>query len=111
MLKEPVRFPQEYLGFVLLNLFDLFLTGYIFRYQGIEANAVASGIISRFGYRGFVCYKFLLVTIVILACEGISRKNERLSKLIILFGSTVYALVVLYEILLIVHVLHGIHIS
>ena len=39
--KRDVVLAQEYLGFLLLNLFDLFLTGYIFRHQGQEANGAA----------------------------------------------------------------------
>ena len=111
MLKSNVRYPQEYLGFVLLNLFDLFLTGYIFRYNGAEANGMASSIINHYGYVGFVLYKFILVTIVVLACEGVATKNSRLAKGIILGGCFVYFLVVLYEIALVLHVLHGIHLG
>jgi hypothetical protein len=108
LFRQNVKYAQEYLGFVLLNLFDLFLTGYIFRFDGMEKNGAAQAVIDKFGYLGFVVYKFALVTIVVLVCEAIAAKNERLAKGIILFGCCVYTAVVLYEIALIAHVLHGI---
>jgi hypothetical protein len=111
LLRQNVKYAQEYLAFVLLNLFDLFLTGYIFRYEGMEANAAAQAIIERYGYLGFVVYKFALVTIVVLACEAIAKKNEQLAKIIIMFGCIVYTALVLYEIALIVHVIHGIRLG
>ena len=110
MFRQNVQYAQEYLAFILLNLFDLFLTGYIFRYPGgKEANGAAEAIISRYGYQGFVVYKFVLVTIVVLACEAVAKKNPGLAKGIIYFGCFIYTAVVLYEIALITHVLHGIH--
>ena len=108
MLRQNVKYAQEYLGFVLLNLMDLFLTGYIFRFDGMEANAAAQGVIERYGLVGFVVYKFALVTIVVLVCEAVAKSNERLAKGVILFGCLIYTAVVIYEIALITHVLHGI---
>ena len=111
MFRQNVKYAQEYLAFVLLNLFDLFLTGYIFRFQGMEANGAAQAVIERWGYVGFVVYKFALVTIVVLACEAVAKKNPNLAKGIIYFGCLVYTCVVLYEIALITHVLHGIRLN
>lgn len=99
--KRDVLLAQEYLGFLLLNLFDLFLTGFIISHHGSEANNVAQWIWSIWGPRGFAIYKFLLVLIVILACEGISQKSIAKSRLIITAGCLVYLLVVFWECFLI----------
>jgi hypothetical protein len=95
--KRDVVLAQEYLAFTLLNLFDLFLSGYIFKYGGIEANGLAAWIYGRFGGLGFAVYKFLLVLILVLACEGIAVRSVRKARLVVTFGCLVYLLLVLYE--------------
>ena len=87
---------------ILLNMFDLFLTGYIFKLGGIEANGPANWIWHNYGQRGFALYKFGLVTIVVLACEGYSFKNIRVSRIIVTVGCLVYLLVVFWEVFLII---------
>jgi len=106
--KRDVLLAQEYLGFLLLNMFDLFLTGYIFSHGGMEANGLAGWIYSHFGQQGFAFYKFSLVMIVVLACEGISLTNIRTSRIIVTSGCLVYLLVVFWEVFLIITQVHGI---
>jgi hypothetical protein len=107
--KRDVVLAQEYLGFLLLNLFDLFLTGYIFYHHGQEANGLAALILNKYGMRDFAVYKFLLVLIVILACEGVSVQSIRKSKIIITIGCIVYLGVVFWECFLILTAINGIH--
>lgn len=99
--KRDLTLTQEYLGFLLLNVFDLFLSGYIFRNGGREGNGAALWIQHRFGDVGFAVYKFLLVVVVVLACEGISLKNLRLARQIVTAGCVVLTLVVCWEVFLI----------
>lgn len=107
--KRDVLLAQEYLGFLLLNMFDLFLTGYIFRNGGMEANGLANWFWSHFGFHGFAIYKFSLVMILVLACEGISLKAIRTSRIIVTAGCLVYLLIVFWEVFLIITQVHGIH--
>jgi len=107
--KRDVLLAQEYLGFLLLNLFDLFLTSYIFRIGGVEANGLAALIYAKYGHQGFAIFKFGLVMVVVLACEGYSIKNIRVSRIIITVGCLVYLLVVFWEVFLIITQGHGIH--
>ncbi len=99
--KRDVLLAQEYLGFLLLNVFDLFLTGYIFRNGGHEGNGLALWVERHFGESGFALYKFLMVVVVVLACEGISLKNLRLARVIVTSGCVVLTLVVCWEVFLI----------
>jgi hypothetical protein len=107
--KRDVLLAQEYLVFLLLNMFDLFLSGYIFRNGGMEANGLAAWIHQHFGQAGFAYYKFGLVAIVVMACEGISLKNIRTSRIIVTAGCMVYLLIVFWEVFLIITRANGIH--
>jgi hypothetical protein len=105
--KRDVLLAQEYLAFMLLNLFDLFLTGWIFRNNGSEANGLAVFILDHFHLIGFVIYKFFLVVIVVLACEGISVQSIRKSRIVITAGCLVYLFIVFWECFLIVTYING----
>ena len=105
--KRDVLLAQEYLGFLLLNMFDLFLTGYIFSHGGMEANGLAGWIYKNYGQQGFAFYKFGLVMVVVLACEGYSLKNVRISRIIVTSGCLLYMLVVFWEVFLIITQVHG----
>ena len=96
--KRDVVLAQEYLAFLLLNLLDLFLTGYIFKHGGIEANGIAAFILSsRFGGSGFAVYKFALVLVLVTCCEVISLKSLRTARFIVTLGCLVYLCVVFWE--------------
>lgn len=105
--KRDVLLAQEYLAFMLLNLFDLFLTGWIFRNNGSEANGLAVFILDHFHLIGFVIYKFCLVIIVVLACEGISVQSVRKSRIVITSGCLVYLFIVFWECFLIMTYING----
>ena len=107
--KRDVLLAQEYLGFLLLNMFDLFLTGYLFNHGGMEANGLAKWIYANFHQQGFAFYKFGLVMVVVLACEGISLKDIRTSRIIVTAGCLVYLLIVFWEVFLIITQVHGIY--
>ena len=101
VLKRDLTLAQEYLGFLLLNLFDLFLTGYIFRHSGQEANGVASWVLIHFKLRGFALFKFIMVVVIILICEMISMKSVKTAKALIVGACMLYVTVVIYECFLI----------
>ncbi|MDR3709305.1 MAG: DUF5658 family protein [Capsulimonadaceae bacterium] len=101
MFKRDVTLAQEYLGFMLLNLFDLFLTGFIFKNYGQEANGVALFVLHHFGLRGFALFKFIMVAFIILICEVISLQNVSRARQLILGASVLYLAVVMYEIYLV----------
>jgi len=105
--KRDVLLAQEYLGFLLLNIFDLFLTGYIFDKGGMEANSLANWFWMHFGFHGFALYKFGLVMVVVLACEGISLTHIRTSRIIVTLGCLVYLLIVFWEVFLIITQANG----
>lgn len=99
--KRDVILAQEYLGFLLLNIFDLFLTGWIFRHSGEEANGVALWVLHHWHLVGFAIYKFIMVVVLIVICEIIALVNVHRARLVILGGCAVYVFVVIWECFLI----------
>jgi hypothetical protein len=99
--KRDVILAQEYLGFLLLNMFDLFLTGWIFKHSGEEANGLALWVLNEFGKSGFAVYKFIMVLVLIVVCEIIAAQNVQRARMVILGGCALYLAVVIWECFLI----------
>lgn len=97
LFKKDLILGQEYLAFLLLNLFDLFLTGFIFKHKGMEANGAAVFVLDHFGLRGFALYKFLMVVVIIFLCEAIALASVPKARIVVMSGCAVYLCVVLYE--------------
>jgi hypothetical protein len=97
--KKDLVLGQEYLAFLLLNLFDLFLTGWIFKHHGMEANVVANWVLSNphLGLRGFAVFKFLMVVFIIVICEVIAVASVPKARIVITTGCLVYLLVIGWE--------------
>lgn len=100
--KKDLVLGQEYLAFLLLNLFDLFLTGWMFRNHALEANGLAAWILLHLGARDFALFKFLMVIFIIVVCERIAINDLKRARFVILLGCAVYFLVICYEAYLIV---------
>lgn len=95
--KRDLVLGQEYLAFLILNLLDLFLTGWMFRNHALEANGLAAWILAHFGARDFALFKFLMVIFIILICERIAISDIPRARFVILLGCAVYFLVICYE--------------
>ena len=96
MLKRDVVLAQEYLAFLLLSLFDLFLSGYLFKHGGSEGNGLAL-YFWNIGPVAFAVYKFALVMIVVSACEGVSVKSITRARIVISGGIILYFALICYE--------------
>ena len=68
-------YQNEYAWFVLVSALDVMLTWVILVLGGREVNAVANSVLSRWGLRGLVAFKFALVVFVILICEAVGRRR------------------------------------
>jgi hypothetical protein len=92
---------SEYGGFILLNLFDLFLTVYIFNHGGHEVNPVGVYVMDRYGMPGFTLFKFALVAVVIVTVETVYRRRPKTGRNLIHSANLIYFGVVLWECVLI----------
>lgn len=75
--QPPLRYPNTYIGFVVVSALDLVFTGIILGMGGREVNIIANAVLMRHGFEGMIAYKFALVALVVVLCELIGRRNDR----------------------------------
>ena len=98
--RRQVLFPNGYTWFVFLSSLDIILTWVVLHLGGREVNALADRIIWRWGLPGLVTYKFLLVTLVIVLCESVGRRNPESARKLLAVGIVVTCLPVALALLL-----------
>lgn len=80
----PMRYQNGYVWFVLSSTLDVVLTWKILeRPGGTEVNPVAALLIDHWGFMGAVGLKYALAMIVIVSCELIARRRERVGHVLI----------------------------
>lgn len=97
---RPLPMGDEYGGFLLLNVFDLFLTGYIFRHGGREVNPVGIHVLERYGLAGFAVFKFLMVAFIIVVAEVVYRIQPQKARQLMTGANLIYFGVILWECIL-----------
>ena len=86
-----MRYQTGYVWFIFFSSLDIMLTWLILSKGGEEVNPVAKLIIDSWGLAGAIGFKFALTLFVIVACEIIGRKRDRLGRNLIVFGIAVSA--------------------
>ena len=78
----PLRYPLTYLLFVAVAAADVVLTFLIVWQEGTRAelNAVARGVIETLGLPGAMAFKFALVVFIVVMCEVIARRREKVAR-------------------------------
>ncbi|MCL4220060.1 MAG: hypothetical protein KJZ65_01695 [Phycisphaerales bacterium] len=73
-----VLYPDLYCWYVLFATLDVIITTIVLDYYGmVEANAIAAGVIERYGFAGLVPFKFATVLLVLAICEYVGRVRPR----------------------------------
>jgi hypothetical protein len=102
----PVRYPNHYVWLVFLSALDIMFTRVVLHVGGTEANPLAMLVISRWGLPGMVIFKFLLVSVVILLCETVGRRDDQAGRRLCEFGIVITCVPVLLALLLLLRRLH-----
>lgn len=103
-----MRYQEQYVWLIFLSSLDIMLTWHILRNDGTEVNPVARLVIDTWGLTGAVLFKFALMLFVIIACEVIGRKRDKLARRLIMFGLIVTGFPPVYSTVLItVHSLNN----
>ena len=95
-----MRYPDEYVWFVLFSSMDIMLTWVILNIDGQEANPIAAIVIEAWGLLGAIVFKFSLMLVVVLACEIVGRSRPRAARALAIIAVLVSAMTVFYAIAL-----------
>ena len=97
-----MRYPNEYVWFLLFSTMDVMLTWVILTMGGMEVNPVAAAVIDHWGLPGAIAFKFSLMLAVVLACETIGRRSDRVARNLAQAAVVVSAMPVLFSLSLLV---------
>jgi len=86
--------------FILINVFDVFMTYTLIRFGGIEANPVARIFLERWGFNGMIFFKMVIVAFVCVVAQIIGHRRLRTAKVLLNFGTLITGAVVVYGIVL-----------
>ena len=88
--------------FILVNALDVFMTYRLLSHgpEFQESNGIANFILSNYGFRGVVYFKFALVAFVSVIAQVIARSRPRTAKTLLNTGTVIVSLVVLYSLYL-----------
>ncbi len=99
-----MRYPNEYVWFLLFSSMDIMLTWLILNMQGSEVNPLAKEVIDEWGLPGAIGFKFSLTLMVVLVCEVVGRKRDRMARNLAQFAVIISAMPVAYSLaLLLLH--------
>lgn len=96
----PMRYQRGYLWLVLLSAVDVIFTWHILRRGGTELNPIARLVIDHWELPGAIALKFALVLFVIVACEIVGRKRDRLGRTLIVTAIGISAIPVTWSLVL-----------
>jgi hypothetical protein len=98
----PFLLSRESVALVLVSVLDVLMTHTLLR-QGFhfyESNPVARWFFARWNMAGMVGFKFLVISIAIVACEVVERRRPGVGRRIIGIGVVAACAVVAYSVLL-----------
>lgn len=88
-----VLYPNHYAWYVLAATLDIIVTHQILeQFNGTEVNRLADALITRFGVLGMIGLKYSSIVLVVLICEYIGRRHERLGRRVALAAIIISAL-------------------
>jgi hypothetical protein len=96
-----VRYPDQYLWFVLFSSLDIMLTWIILHLGGSEVNPIANAIIELWDLPGAIGFKFGLMIMVLLVCEYVGSHRDALGRSLVTLAVVISAFPVVYSFVLI----------
>jgi hypothetical protein len=89
--------------FILVSAFDVFMTYILLNMDNFrESNGIANLILTKFGFRGMVYFKFSLVVVVVMISQFIATRQIQTARRLLYAGSFITLCVVIYSIYLFV---------
>ena len=100
LFNRHLRYPSAYLWLVLLSALDVMLTWTIFYAGGTEANPIAEAVIDQWGLNGMIVYKFALIGVFILICEGVGTLRDTTGRMLSRLSIAIAAVPVVWSLIL-----------
>jgi len=101
----PMRYPNEYVWFLLFSSMDIMLTWTILLAGGHEVNPIAALVIHNWDLPGAIAFKFGLMLVVVMICEILGGTRPRAGRNLAQLAVLVSCLPVLFSMaLLLMHV-------
>lgn len=94
--REPVLYPDVYCWILLGATLDILVTTCILGLGGSEANPIALAVLDFGGLPAMTGYKLALMTLVIVVCEAVGRRDGRCGGRLARFAVAANALPVVY---------------
>lgn len=90
--------------FILINVLDIIMTYLLLRFGGIETNPLAVWVLQRWGFRGLITFKMVVVALVCLVTQIIALRSLKHARFVLISGIFIVGTVVVYSVyLLAVH--------
>ena len=96
-----VRYPDQYLWFVLFSSLDIMLTWIILHLGGSEVNPIAKAVIEMWDLPGAIGFKFGLMIVVLFVCEYVGSQRDAIGRALVTAAIVISAFPVAYSFLLI----------
>lgn len=91
--RRSVLYPNLYAWYILAATLDVVVTHQILhQFKGSELNQLADVLIKRFGVLGMIGLKYASIVLVVLICEFVGRRNQRLGRRLAMLAIVISAL-------------------
>ena len=91
-VRRPLRFPWLYSAIIVAGSLDVLLTGILLSLGGREGNPLADAVLQTHGFGGMVVFKYLIVGLVILACDFVAEREQRKARRLAIALVVIHAL-------------------
>ncbi len=83
--------------FILVNVFDIFMTYVLLCFGAMEANPIANFFLHRFGFNGMIAFKLAITAGVCVIAQIIAAQSIAKAKGLLTLGTLLVGLVVVYS--------------
>ena len=107
MFGKPLRVHNETRYFVFAKFLDLVMTAILLRFSAVEANSIANYFYQRYGFVGMLALKVSSVALVVAMAQVIAGRNELKARILLVSGTLLVVIVVVYSLFLARNQIHG----
>lgn len=86
--------------FILINVFDIFMTYILLRFGAMEANPIANYFFQLWNFPGMIAFKLVIVAIVCVIAQIVALKKPQSARFLLIVGTLLTGAVVIYSALL-----------